>query len=176
MTATLLTVDQFREHFETDLSDEALQRILDADEAEIVARCGAHASASEMLPGGGEWLVLARTPASITSVTEVVGDTTTVLASNDYRVWPHGQLERLSSGTNGASYWGDVVTVVYVPEDRNAQRTGVLIKLATLSARFTGLKQESVGGGDYASTALDYTLERERLLRSLAPKGSLWVV
>ncbi len=176
MTATLLTVGQLREHLETDLSDEALQRILDAEEAEIVARYGAHSSASEMLPGGGEWLVLERTPASITSVTEIVGDTTTTLATDDYRVWPRGQLERLATGTNGASYWGDVVTVVYVPEDANARRSGVLIKLATLGVRFTGVKQESVGAGDHSETALDFTLERERLLRSLAPKGALWVV
>jgi hypothetical protein len=175
MTATLMTVSQIREHLETDLTDEALQRILNAEEAEIVQRYGAHATATETWQGNGEWLILERTPSTITSVTETDYNVSTTLATNDYRIWSQGKLERLSSGTNVRSYWGSVVTVVYVPEDATAQRRGVLIKLVTLSAKYAGLKSESIGSGDYSMSALDYTAEREALLRSLASR-KIWVV
>ena len=175
MTATLLTVSQMREHLETDLTDEALQRILNAEEAEIVSRYGAHATATEMLPGDGEWLILERTPSTITSVTEIADNVSTVLATNDYRIWPKGKLERLNTGTNARTYWAPIVTVVYVPEDATAQRRGVLIRLVTLAAKYAGLKSESVGSGDYSMSSADYTAEREALLRSLASK-KIWVV
>jgi hypothetical protein len=177
MTASLLTVAQMRTHLETGLTDEALQRLLDAEESEIVARYGAHTSATETLPGNGEWLILGRTPSSITSVTETETDnaTATVLAANDYRLWAGGQLERLSTGTNGRYYWAPLVQVVYVPQDANDQRRAALVKLVTLSAAYTGTKAESIGSGDYSVTAADYTAERERILRSLAAR-KLWVV
>jgi hypothetical protein len=175
MTATLMTVSQIREHLETDLTDEALQRILNAEEAEIVQRYGAHATATEMLPGDGEWLVLERTLSTITSVTEIADSVSTVLATNDYRIWPKGKLERLVTGTNPRTYWAPVVTVVYVPEDATAQRRGVLIRLVTLAAKYAGLKSESVGSGDYSMSSMDYTAEREALLRSLASR-KIWVV
>ena len=63
-------------------------------------RYGAHATATETLPGDGEWLILDRTPSTITSVTEIADNVTTTLATNDYRIWPEGKLERLNTGTN----------------------------------------------------------------------------
>lgn len=177
MTATLLTVGELREHLETDLSDEALQRILNAEEAEIVRRYGPTATQTEMQQGGQTLLVLWRKAGSITSVIETAIDnvTQTTLAANDYRLWPSGQLERLVTGTHPAAFWAPLVTVTYVPEDQSAQRKGVLVQLAALAAKYNGLKSESVGGGDYSATSLDYTIERERLLRSLAGR-KLWVV
>jgi hypothetical protein len=170
-TATLLTVAQLRQHIETDLLDAALQRFLDANEAEIVRLFGAAASVTERLAGGGYMLMLADAPASITSITETVSLVATVLAADDYYAWPGGILERLSTGTNGRSAWGELVTVVYVPADRSAQRTAVLVKLCQLDVAYDGLKWASVGSSDYQQTALDYPAERMRLLRSLAPRG-----
>jgi hypothetical protein len=176
-TATLLTVAQMREHLETDLTDAALQRLLDAEESEIIARYGSHATATETLPGGGTDVILARTPSTITSLTETLGGGTPplLLVTDDYRLWPEGRLERLTTGTNARSSWAPVVTAVYVPEDATAQRRGVLIHLVMLAARYSGLRSESVGSGDYSMTTADYTAEREALLRSLAGR-QLWVV
>ena len=176
MTATLLTVGELREHLETDLSDEALQRILNAEEAEIVRRHGPTATQAETLDGGETLLFLSRTASSITSVVETESDnlTQTTLASDDYRLLPAGKVERLVTGTNPASYWAHLVTVTYVPEDQAAQRRLVLVQLAMLAAKYNAMKSESVGGGDYSGTSLDYTLERERLLRSLSGR-TLWI-
>ncbi len=168
----LLTVTQLREHLETDLGDDALQRILDAEEGEIVRRYGSPALASEMLEGGDTWLVLERTPASITSITETVGDVDTVLAADDYRLWSGGRLQRLADGTNPHSDWGDRATIVYVPRDESAQRTLALIQLCKLAVAYQGVKVHSVAG-DYSETAQEYNLERERLLRSIAPRSGM---
>jgi len=175
MTATLLTPAQLREHVETDLSDGALQRILDSEEAEIVGRYGAHATASEMLAGDHKpLLILARDAASITAITETVADVDTALAADDYRLWPGGRLERLSDGTHPASTWGDRVAVTYVPADQVAQRSLVLVNLCKLALEYRGLKSEAIGSGDYQMTAQEYNAERNRLLGSLAPRGGLW--
>lgn len=177
MTATLLTVGELREHLETDLSDEALQRILDAEEAEIVRRHGSTATQSETLQGDEKLLFLSRTATAITSVVETESDnlTQTTLAANDYRLLPAGKLERLVTGTHPRSWWTQLVTVGYVPEDQGDQRRMVLVQLAMLAAKYTAMRSESVGGGDYSGTSLDYALERERLLRSLAGR-KMWVV
>lgn len=176
MTATLLTVGELREHLETDLSDEALQRILNAEEAEIVRRHGPTATQSETLQGNETYLFLSRTASSITSVIETESDnlTQTTLASNDYRLLPAGKIERLVTGTNPRSFWSHLVTVNYVPENQADQRRLVLMQLAMLTAKYNAMKSESVGGGDYSGTSLDYTVERERLLRSLSGR-TIWV-
>lgn len=174
---TLLTVTQLRGHVESDLDDTALQRLLDSEDAEIVRLFGPVSSATELHAGGADvvQLVLDRQIASITSVTEVVDGTSTTLSADDYRQWWGQSLERLDDGTNPRSSWGERVTVVYVPNDATAQRTAVLIQLVQLALRYTGLRQESVGQGDYAATMLDQRRERARLLGQLAPRGGLWL-
>lgn len=173
----LLTVTQLREHVETDLPDAALERILDAEDAEIVRRFGSATSASETLAGNALLLFLSRSPGTISTITETEADnlTTTTLAADDYRLWPGGILERLATGTNGRSAWAPVVTVTYAPTDDQAQRIHTLIQVCQLAARYTGVVQESVGQGDYAITLQDYRRERERLLSQLAPRGGIWL-
>ena len=171
-TATLLTVTELRQHVETDLLDAALQRYLDANETEIIRRYGPHATATETLRGGSAWLLLSRDALSITAVTETVLETATTLAADDYELWHGGaSLWREQDGTHTRWAWGDEVTVVYVPVDTSAQRTAVLVKLCVLDVQYSGLKSESIGGGDHGETTADYPTERERLLRSLAPRG-----
>lgn len=172
----LLTPPQLRQHVETDLPDAALQRILDAEEAEIVRRYGAHATATELVAGGKRSLVLQRPAASVTSVTEVVagwiGETSTVLAPDDYRLWfGNLMLERLGTGTNPRDRWGDRVTVVYVPQDRATQRTLVLVNVCKLAVSYSGVASQQIGG-DYSEKQHDYVAERERLLKTLAGR---WV-
>jgi len=173
-TATLLSAAALRDHVETDLANDVLQRILDAEESEIIRRYGAHATQVDTLPGGHEWLILRRTPSSFSTVVEVVATTSTTLATTDYRHWGGGRLQRLNDGTNQRSTWGERVTVTYVPEDRTAQRRLALAQLAALAIRYEGVHAESIGGSDYSVTNLDYRLERERLLASLATRGGMW--
>ena len=104
-------------------------------------------------------------------VTEYVGsagmaEVSTIIASNDYRVWHGGRsLQRLVSGTNGRTYWGDRVTVTYTPVSDQAQRDEVTIKLAILAIEYRGLSSERVG--DWQGSFADYQAEREKLIASL---------
>lgn len=184
MTVTLLSTAGLRQHVETDLPDTALQLILDSEEAEIIRRYGPHATATDVLSGGEwfplqmaglsgvtGWLVLNRPAVSIVSIVQTTFDQSLVLAAGDYTLWPGGRLEREGFGPNPASWWGEQVVVTYVPVDMTAQRALVLVQLCKLALAFTGLKSESVGGGDHSETTADYTVEREKALRSLAPRG-----
>jgi hypothetical protein len=174
MTAELLTATQLKEHLETDLGDDALQRILDAEEGEITRRYGAIATETDILPGGDSMLTLSRKASSITSVTELVSTTSTALATDDWRAWADHRLERLATGTNARTTWGDRVTVVYTPVDRTDQRTLVLVQLCKLALVYGGLASESIGGGDYVMRALPWGIERETLLATLEPEP--WLV
>ena len=168
MADEILNNAQLGEHIEHDLSDNALRRLNDAETAEILRRCGSVTTATELLPGGEVNLILKQKADSFTSVTETIGTTSTVLSSDDYRLWYGGaMLERLDDGTNPRSRWGNRVSVVYVPENRLAQRRLVLINLVKLAIEYRGLKAEGVGAGDYSMTVLEYNKERENLLRSL---------
>lgn len=147
---TLLTVAEYR-RFDAaaDVEDDALQLVLDAAEADIVAAYGPHDSATDVFPGGGRLLALAREAASITSVTETSpGGPTTTLATDDYRLSPAGAvLERLNTGTNQRSCWleGRVV-VTYVPVEQFAQRCVAQRQLVQLSLDFNpGLVSTTVG-------------------------------
>lgn len=167
----LLTVIELREHVQTDLADAALQRILDAEEGEIVRRYGPHTEATETLRGGDRLLFLARPATAISEVVETVGVVDTVLDAADYRLWDGGRcLERLTTGSIPSLYWAERVSVAYVPADQSAQRKLVLVQLVKLALAYSGLRSESVGG-DYSATTLDYVAEREKLLQSLAPRG-----
>lgn len=181
MTATLLSVVELRQHIETDLPDTALALIMESEEAEIVRRYGPHATATDVLSGGEwfplqmaglsgvtGWLVLSRPAVSIVSIVETTFDVSLALTTGDYTLWPGGRLEREGFGPNPGSWWGESVTIVYIPVDMTAQRALVLVQLCKLALTFTGLKSESIG--DYSATSADYQVEREKALRSLAPR------
>jgi hypothetical protein len=172
---TLLTLAQVREHVETDLVDDALQRLIDAEDEEILKRCGPPTSQTEILKGGDTHLYLSRLVSTITSIAEQVEDTTTTLAADDYDLWWNQALEREEDGTNPRAVWGERVTVVYLPQDQTSQRIMTLIQLVQLAVRYSGVQQESVGSGDYSVGNYDYQHERERLLRKLEPRGGIWL-
>jgi len=171
MANEILDNAQLEEHIEHDLTDNALQRLNDAETAEILRRFGDYDTATELLPGAETMLVLSQKAASFTSVTETVDDTSTVLSADDYRQWWGAMLERLDDGTNPRSTWGDRVSVVYVPENKLPQRRLVLVNLVKLAIEYRGLKSEDIGAGDHRMTALDYNKERENIMRSLVPRG-----
>lgn len=171
----LLTVTQIREHVETDLGNDALQRIIDSEDGEITRRFGAATTQTETLKGGESYVFLSRLVSSITSVTEEVNETTTTLAVDDYDLWWNQAIERDSDGTNGRSTWGDKVTVVYVPQTTTPQRTLLLIQLVQLAVQYRGVQSASIGSGDYSATYHDYQRERERLFRKLEPRGGVFL-
>lgn len=164
----LLTVAELRQHLETDLTDQALQRLLDDADAEVVRRYGPHAPgpAVETHLGGNKYIFLRQRATAIQSVSETVRGVTTVLTSSDYRVLGGGRyLERLTSGPNPRVYWGDFITVTFEPYDDRPQRRRVIIDLVRLALEYNAL--ESVDVGDYSARSLDYQRERRKLLMEL---------
>jgi len=143
---TLLTVSELREHVQTSLVDDALERLLDDAEASIVKHAGDLADVTEFVDGGGPTLVLRRRADSITSVVESFGVGDVTLATNDWRARGAYVLERLRTGTNPRSSWRGPVQVVYEPEDDTATRKIVQLDLIKLEiANNPGLAAETVG-------------------------------
>lgn len=169
---SLLTIDELRDHFNTDLIDGALQRLVDDAEAEIDERHGELGTQTDTFKGDilATALFLSRKAQSISTVTEEIKSggsyDATILASDDYQLRFEGrQIERLASGTNPRSTWGDIVTVVYVPKDETARRKRVTVDLVKLAAAYNALDSETTG--DYASRSLRYTNERASLIAQL---------
>lgn len=165
---TLVAPDDVRAQYETSLTTVALQLLIDDAERAVIAKFGPHTgNVTELVEGGGEQIFLSQTPSAIVSVTESIEATDLVLAANDYRAWYGRVLERLATGTNGATIWGDRVSVVYTPVDETARRKRLIIDLVKLAAEYDALKSSTIG--DYSSAEVDYELERNTLLGSLAP-------
>lgn len=169
----LITKAQLQEHYETDLADDALDRVIDACDAEIVKRFGPHTLQTDTMREVqlSTSIFLSRRATTITSVTEEIRSEDglideTVLAADDYKLRRGNlELERLADGTNGRTRWGDIVTVVYIPTDETALRTRVEIELCMLALEFDALDEERTG--DYTSRRRKYEDEREGLLAAL---------
>lgn len=175
MTA-ILTLAQLREHLETDLTDPAVQRIIDADDAEIIRRLGAVATQAEVRKGGEQYLTLARAAASITSIVERyaiagTGYQDITLATNDYNLLADGyKIERLFTGTNPNAVFLGIVTVNYVPKDTLAERIALLVRLVTLDITFDGRAAQSIGDVRIQNLA-DHQAARAALFGALATGG-----
>lgn len=154
-----MTLAQLREHVETDLTDEALQRILSAAEADVLRAAGPESGAVDEfeaeLPGR---FVCLRQPAdSITSVTEYRGTASLVLTSSDYELRADGRrLYRVGA------YWAPRVVVAYAPVIDMEGRELAAVDLVRLALQDTGTASERVG--DYSSQAADYRKEHARIL------------
>lgn len=129
----ILTIAQLREHIETSLGDDALQRLLNAAEEAIVARAGAPGARAILTGGGYRFISLPRPASAISSITETRYDTTTTLAVDDYDLLPDGYLiERLTTGTNPRSTWYGTVEVTFTPVADTATREMVQVDLCKL--------------------------------------------
>lgn len=169
---SLITPTQLRAHVDTDLTDTALQRILDDADAEIVRRFGEHTTANVEVhrPGGGELrLFTDRKVASITTIVEtlrtVVGEQTVTLSADDYTLESDRCIRRESNGTNSRDWWAEIVTVTYLPVSDDARRTRVTIDLCRLALTYQAAQSMSVG--DVSISHVAYDNERERILRTL---------
>jgi hypothetical protein len=180
---TLVDVATLRTHVETDLLDPAVQRLLDDADAAIVARYGPNtgnitvdlqgAPFGEAWPGLGidRLLFPNRAVTAVVSITEyrVREDPTGVLLdATDYRLLYGGMaIERLTTGPNGRSTWGERVVITYTPDAQTARRILLEIDLVRLAVQYTALRAESIG--DWRGEHPDYEAERERMLRRLRP-------
>ncbi len=167
-----VTPDIMRAHFETDLVDAALQRLIDAEADEVTRRFGSNAAVTEQhkleTPDGQpvlrDYVFTKQRINSITSVKEGVtlaaGDLTTLVADTDYRVLGSGLvIERIDTD------FLQRVQIIYVPLTDESRRDRVTIDLVKLGIQYQGLKSEKVG--DYSASHLDYQQERESVLSTL---------
>ena len=162
------TKAEVRGLFESDLGDPELDKLIDAEDAEVVYRFGEHATQVDELEGGHDYLYLTRPATSITSVVESIGDDDTTLVADDYTLRDRGwSLEREPDGTNQRRTWGTRLIVSYVPV-ADARRTLVIIDLVKLAAQHQGLS--SVRDGDFRADLPNYQPAREAILSTLNPR------
>jgi len=161
-----VTPDIVKAHFETDLADAAIQRLIDAEGEEITRRYGSNTSITEQhFLDARRRIVFTKQPiSSVTSVKEgatlAAGDLTTLVADTDYRLIYNGwAIERVNTD------FLDVVQIEFVPLSDENRRDRVTIDLVKLAIQYQGLKSEKVG--DYSASHLDYQNERERILSTL---------
>lgn len=166
---TIISPAILKEHFETDLSDAALQRVIDGVDADIIQFAGLLTNISEVHAQPERSLFLARPASTIVSVTETRGGVATVLAANDYILWDGYRVERLNTGTNAQDTWpyntGDYVTVVYTPQDDTARRVMAAINMCKIDLQYMGVKSQSLG--DYNYTAEDAAIAKRKILATL---------
>ncbi len=167
---TLVSVEQVRQRVQTDLTDVAIQDLIDNEEEEVIRRAGVHGdgvvSVTEAISPTSSNLFLKRPFVSITSITEyqALDGTGTALDTTDYYAWPgQGRIERLPRGT----IWGQLVSVVYVPIDDSAKRRRVIIELVRLAIEQPAMQAESVAA-EYSYTAGDFEAKRRDLYRRLS--------
>lgn len=178
MTAQLLTVDEFRQHVETALADEAIQRLLDSAEDDINRNCGTlNVGDYETLDEITEWHTLSQYEtviyprqryASITSVSEyfVNSDSSDEVISltEDDEFWADG----FSAIRRKVGYFNKRVKIVYAPYSTINRRRAVIIQLCKLEINADpGTSFE--GAGTWQHTTQDYEAQRQHLLWSLCP-------
>ena len=166
----ILSADELREQVETDLSDDGLGRLIDAAEAEIVARFGKADERTEELRGGTIEIFPAGRVGTVTKVVERRSPQDphpVTLTEDDYHLSPGSWLTRLHTGPNKplSRGWAPVVTVTYTPVDDSKVREGVLIDLVRLEIMHTGA--QAVQSGEVSVTASEYRMERMAILGRL---------
>lgn len=168
---TILTVNELREHVETGLVDDALTRLIENADQEIIDRLGALASHTEVIQGDGlSSLLLARKASAITSATERILDENYVLAASDFTLMSDGYALRRAQGASyPALAWRGTVTVVYVPfggvAGELAARKKLLVDLVKLDVEYDAKRSDSIG--DTSRTSLDHSQERMSLFKQM---------
>jgi hypothetical protein len=164
---TILTAAQLRAAVNSALTDTELTALIADEEAELIARLGAHGDGATPATwtgqGGGTELFLSRPAVSVSLVEErAAGGTYTTTAAALYDLWPaEGRLSRVTG------LWAAFVRVTYVPVDDEARRRRALIDLCRLTLARTAMRGESVAG-EYSYTAPEsWEAERARIYRRL---------
>lgn len=193
---SLISADEVRARISTDLSDPALQLVIDQEEAEITRRYGPHSdgvtttvieqiignrgrgialvnleSGRTFLGRDSDAAVFTRRPiAAVVTVKESLNGfvSSTILTASQYRVADEvaGVIERVSSGVR-VGFLSDV-EVSYIPIDDTMERKRILMELVRIATDRTALRAESVGGEYSYKSPEDWEEEREKLLTRLA--------
>ena len=165
-TVATPSLNEINEHVEHDLTDEAIQRLIDDAEDDILSRFGPHATQVEDVVGGGIYVFPRRRISTVTSIVETSNEEDTTLATNDYKIMNNGwQLKRLTNGSNGRNTWAPEVRLTYTPVAEADQRKRVIIDLVRLAVQHNALSREV--SGDHESQSVEYQKERERILAGL---------
>lgn len=192
MTA-LMTPDELRNTYmlETDLSDGALQDLIDAETEEIRQRVGTTDGESvvEVFHPGyhEEFLILSQDVGSITSIvtpfktldpSEYFLNGTNILTRRRNYWW--AEDENLSDQYYAAErqflgmYWESTITVTYVPAFPAGLRARCRTVLVQLVKLYIGFEiYSALTGPDGGMKSRDYTTERKAILDSLTPD---WVI
>ena len=174
MASDLLTVDEVKEHVTTGLSDSALGRLIDSQDAYIRQMVGQHDPATTMVYEedrelGQQRIWLPRPAVSIATVEgRRLRDTMwTVWDASRYYMSDEGRSVQVLSGFDwGWSYgFQRRVRVTYTPVSENAERTQALIDLVRLETQDTGLASES--DDTYSYKAKDKTKARREIIAPL---------
>jgi hypothetical protein len=168
---SLLTTTEIREHVDTDLSEAALQRLIDAAEDEITQRYGAHAEAGtveeQFYPSAGENFLFpsrkVNTAVAVVITRQLEGESTATTAAASEYVFDDPHRIRLLA----EDVWADhVVTVTYTPVTDGDRRKGVLIDLVKLACRYEALSSSRMG--DMSVNHVEYERERGAILGRLS--------
>lgn len=164
MGSTLITLAEVRENVPADLSDAALERLIDTADADIVQYSGTHDGARSRyynlgLPAMGLIMPVGGTVTAVRHSTDR-GKTWTDLQASDYLL--NGVHLNRTTG-----YWDGQLLVRYTEPPRTAERIGALISLVRLYARESGVASENIGG--YTYTNYNLAKERNNILRRLSP-------
>lgn len=154
---TLLTVSELQEHIETDLGNDAIQRLADAAESTINRYAGGTGAQTENIncwgfPRGRERSIYtSRAVSSITSIKERdhPDDTPLTLSANDYELQGDRRLIRLREGDNPRLFWARHVEIVYSPVSDLDTRKLVQINLVKHAIVYSGAQRERIGDFDF---------------------------
>lgn len=162
-------IDRVKERTKAELSDAEIGEMINEALEAIEERYGEPAQPVTERLGGGSVSIFTAQPIDQSAdiiVAESVFDEETELLVSDFQIGGGGRrIERLDSGTNPRSTWGDSVVITYTPRSDQKRRDEVVIKLVMLGIEYEGVKSANTDG--YSSSHLDYQTERERLIASL---------
>lgn len=159
----LVTPAEFREHFETDLTTAALQRVLDGVEAEVLNHVGTGQATVSNLRGTTRSIFVSQPVDSITSIIEIdAWGNEREVSSSDYQVADNGfQIIRRGDRV----YWDRQIIVSYVPKAPDARVKLAIIQIAKMEIQFNGTSQETAGG--YVMTIGDIESRKARIIERL---------
>jgi hypothetical protein len=164
------------ELMETDLSDEALQILIDDAVGEVETAIGPLTTRVKEFDLASWWsepearrLQFVRPLTSVISISEGYDLLSMSLVDMaKYSLRANGMIIEKLDGV-----WARYVKVTYVPLQDVERRDGVVIDLCKLMLQYQGLRSESAG--DYSATHVFYERERTQILRRLFTAGRLVV-
>lgn len=176
--SSAFSVTMLRAFVTTDLSDSALQVLLDAASDAVADVLGPATLRERIPPVSGDMLILGRPAETVTAVVEDAGRSAVALAADDWMLSDSGRvLYRLRAGTHPASAWRGRVDVTYVRGDDAAARTRAVVALVELDLQGgRGLVSQQIGTWtETYRTDAEYVATRESILAALTTTGEGFV-